>query len=168
MGNNSVKNIKGKLLALGLSSFLATSGVIVANHEGLVLGTYIDPVGILTSCFGHTGPELKLKQEWTEDQCLQQLAEDLSKHDKEMMKYILVPLSDEERASYLSFTYNVGVGAFSKSTLLKKLNSDNRAGACNELLRWNKAGGVVLKGLTTRRISESELCLKGVNRGISE
>jgi len=53
-------SVKNKLLALGLSSALATSGMFIAKHEGLVLGTYPDPVGIVTSCYGHTGPELKL------------------------------------------------------------------------------------------------------------
>lgn len=159
-----MKNIKNRLLAFGLSSAIATSGVFIAKYEGIVLGTYIDPVGILTSCFGHVGEELKEGQKFTEEQCLTQFAEDLVLHDQKMMKYILVPLSDEERAAYLSFTYNVGVGAFSKSTLLKKLNKLDRIGACNELTRWNKAGGRVLNGLTKRRVEEKELCLKGANK----
>src|SRR3972149_4417720 len=102
-------NIKNKLLAIGLSSALATTGLFVAKHDGLILGTYVDPVGIITSCFGHTGKELKLNQKFTEDQCLATLAKDLEKHDKEMIKHIKVSLSDEEHAAYLSFVYNVGV-----------------------------------------------------------
>lgn len=156
--------IKNKLLALGLSSFIATSGVFIAKHEGLVLGTYLDPIGILTSCFGHTGKELKIRQKFTEEQCLEQLADDLVKHDKQMMWYIRTPISDEERAAYLSFVYNAGVGNLSKSTLLKKLNNGDRVGACNELPKWNRAGGKVLSGLTKRRLEEKELCLKGANK----
>lgn len=154
-------SVKNKLLALGLSSALATSGMFIAKHEGLVLGTYPDPVGIITSCYGHTGPELKLGQKFSEDQCLDQLAKDLSKHNIEMSKYIKVPLSPEEHAAYLSFTYNVGVGNFKSSTLLKKLNSGDRNGACNELLRWRFAKGKELLGLKKRRIEEQELCLSG-------
>jgi lysozyme len=163
-----MKNIKNKLLALGLSSFIATSGVFVAKHEGLVLGTYLDPVGILTNCFGHTGKELNKGQKFTEEQCLQQLADDLVKHDKQMMGYIHTPISDEERAAYLSFVYNVGAGNFSKSTLLKKVNAGDRVGACNELPRWNRAGGKILSGLTKRRLEEKELCLKGATKKIGE
>lgn len=155
-------NIKNKLLALGLSSALATTGLFVAKHEGLILGTYVDPVGILTSCFGHTGKELKPKQKFTEDQCLSQLAKDLEKHDKEMMKNIKVSLSDEEHAAYLSFTYNVGVGNFKSSTLLKNLNMNKREEACNQLLRWVFAKGKKLKGLVTRREEERKLCLSGL------
>ena len=50
----------------------------------------------------------------------------------------------------------------SKSTLLKKLNNGDRVGACNQLLRWDKAGGKKLRGLTLRRQSENKLCLEGV------
>lgn len=157
-------SVKNKLLALGLSSALATTGMFVAQHEGLVLGTYIDPVGIITSCYGHTGKELKLNQKFTESQCLDQLAEDLSKHDKEMMKYIKVSLSSEEHAAYLSFSYNVGVGNFKSSTLLKLLNKEKRVEACNQLTNWVFAKGKKLKGLVNRREEEKNLCLSGLTK----
>ena len=156
-------SVKNKLLAMGLSSALATTGMFVAQHEGLALGTYIDPVGIITSCYGHTGKELKLNQKFTESQCLDQLAEDLSKHDKEMIKYIKVPVSDQEHAAYLSFSYNVGVGNFKSSTLLKLLNKEKRVEACNQLTNWVFAKGKKLKGLVNRREEEKNLCLSGLN-----
>ena len=156
-------SVKNKLLAMGLSSAIATTGMFVAQHEGLVLGSYIDPVGILTSCYGHTGKELKLNQKFTESQCLDQLAEDLSKHDKEMMRYVKVPLSDEEHSAYLSFSYNVGVGNFKSSTLLKLLNKEKRVEACNQLTNWVFAKGKKLKGLVNRREEEKNLCLSGLN-----
>ena len=155
-------NIKNKLLAIGLSSALATTGLFIAKYEGLILGTYLDPVGILTSCFGHTGSELKLNQKFTEDQCLKTLAKDLEKHNKEMMKHIKVSLSDEEHAAYLSFVYNVGVGNFKSSTLLKNLNTNKREEACNQLTRWVFAKGKKLKGLVARRGEERKLCLSGL------
>lgn len=159
----SLDRYKSKLIAIGLTSALATAGTLVIQKEGLVLGTYIDPVGILTSCFGHTGSELKLGQKFTEEQCLAQLAKDLDKHNNQMSKSIRVPISEEERAAYLSFTYNVGNYAFANSTLLKKLNNHDHYGACAELTKWVYAKGKLLKGLVTRRQSEKELCLKGVN-----
>lgn len=155
-------SVKNKLLALGLSSALATSGVFIAKHEGLVLGTYPDPVGIITSCYGHTGPELKLGQKFSEDECLDQLAKDLSKHNSEMTKYIKVPLSAQEHAAYLSFTYNVGVGNFKSSTLLKLLNKGKRQEACEQLTRWVFAKGKKLRGLVNRRNDEKALCLSGL------
>lgn len=157
-------SVKNKLLALGLSSALATTGMFVAQHEGLVLRTYIDPVGIITSCYGHTGKELKLNQKFTESQCLDQLAEDLSKHDKEMMEHIKVPMSDEEHAAYLSFSYNVGIGNFKSSTLLKLLNKEKRVEACNQLTNWVFAKGKKLRGLVNRREEEKNLCLSGLTK----
>jgi lysozyme len=155
-------NIKNKLLVYGLSSALATSGMFIAKHEGLVLGTYPDPVGIITSCYGHTDPELKLGQKFSEDECLEQLAKDLSKHNAEMSKYIKVPLSAEEHAAYLSLTYNVGVGNFKASTLLKLLNKGQRQEACEQLTRWVFAKGKKLRGLVNRREDEKVLCLSGL------
>ena len=155
-------SIKNKLLAMGLSAALATTGVFVAKHEGLVLGTYLDPVGIITSCYGHVDKSLQLGQKFTEDECLEQLAEDLSKHNKELMRYVKVPLSEQEHAAYLSFIYNVGGANFKSSTLLKKLNVGEREEACNQLTRWVFAKGKKLKGLVNRRESEKQLCLSGL------
>jgi GH24 family phage-related lysozyme (muramidase) len=45
-------NIKSRLMALGLTGALLTGGVFIATHEGQVNGTYIDPAGIITACFG--------------------------------------------------------------------------------------------------------------------
>lgn len=152
---------KTKLIALGLSSSLATAGVFIANSEGLVLGTYVDPVGILTSCFGHTSKELRVGEKFTEDQCLSQLAKDLEVRNSYLDKLVKVDISPEERVAYLSFTYNLGSANLGKSTLLKKLNNGDHVGACNELTKWVYSRGIKFKGLVTRRQAEKELCLKG-------
>ena len=70
-----------------------------------------------------------------------------------------VPMPDTRRAALASFVYNVGPGAYQRSTLLRRLNGGDTVGGCNELLRWNRAGGQVLPGLTARREAERELCL---------
>jgi lysozyme len=72
-----------------------------------------------------------------------------------------VPLNEYQRAALYSFTYNVGTEAFSKSTLLKKLNAGDQSGACDELRRWKLAGGKKWKGLIKRREIERSLCLAG-------
>lgn len=157
---NAKNTLYKKLLAYGLGSSLALSGAyLVMPSEGQVNATYVDPVGILTSCVGHVGPELKLGQKFTDEQCLDQLAQDLSKHDKQMMNLVTVPLKDNQHAAFLSFTYNVGVGNFKSSTLLRKLNSKDYTGACNELSKWIYANGKVLAGLVTRRANERVMCL---------
>lgn len=160
-------SLKKKLLALGLSAGLAGSGAIIAEHEGIVLGTYVDPVGIVTSCYGNTGydnygSKLKLGVKYTEEDCLKQLADDLVEVNQYVKKSVKVIISDEELAAYTSFTYNVGIGNFNASTLLRKLNAGDREGACNELPKWKYSKGVVLKGLVIRREKERDMCLNGV------
>lgn len=162
-----MKTLKSKLLALGLTSALASTGVIVSEHEGLVLGTYVDPVGIVTSCYGNTGYDsegnkLVLGTKYSEDECLRQLADDLVEFNYAVKRNVKVPISDEELAAYTSFTYNVGVGNFTASTLLKKLNAGDHVGACNELPKWKYSKGKVLNGLIKRRDKEKELCLSGL------
>lgn len=158
------------LAGLGLSAaaVMAGSGT-VSYFEGKENKAYVDPVGIVTICYGET-KGVKKDDYKTDEQCLESLASELVEHERGMLKVVRVPLSTKEQAAYLSFTYNLGVKAFTNSTLLKKLNSGDRVGACNELLRWNKANGKVLNGLTKRRQEENKLCLEGVAdlRGANE
>ena len=70
-----------------------------------------------------------------------------------------VPLSQNEFDALVDFAYNVGAGNLRTSTLLKKLNSGDRAGAADEFLKWNKGGGKVLPGLVRRREAERKLFL---------
>ena len=121
----------------------------------------MDPVGIPTICFGET-KGVRLGQKATVEECKGMLAESLKIADQAVLLCTKVPLSDERRAALVSFTYNVGGHAYCTSTLVKKLNSGNTFGACDELLRWNKAKGITLPGLTRRRHAERELCIKGV------
>lgn len=163
MMSDTKSTLTKKLLAYGFTAAVALSGgYLIAPNEGKVNATYIDPVGIATSCYGHTGPELKLGQKFTDDQCLDQLARDLSSHDKQMMNLVRVPLTDYQHAAFLSFTYNVGVGNFKSSTMLRKLNSKDYNGACQELVKWVYAKKKILPGLVKRREAEKEMCLNGI------
>lgn len=132
----------------------------VAIYEGKVNGTYVDPVGVLTSCYGHTGPELRKGQAFTDEQCLAQLQADLVKHAA-ALDCIKKPLSDGQKAAFLSFAFNVGNGAFCGSTLVRKANAGDIDGACAELSRWTYAGGKQLPGLVKRRAAERQLCEAG-------
>jgi len=156
-----MKNLHGKLLAAGLSSAVALSGaILVAPHEGKVNQVYIDPAQILSSCYGHTGPELVLGQTFDDDECLAQLVADLDKHNRQLMSVIKVNLTQGEHAAYLSFTYNVGIQSFKRSTLLNLLNAGLSYEACNQLMRWVYIKGKESNGLRTRRAAERKMCLK--------
>lgn len=156
-----MKNIPARLLALGLSAALAAAGGSIAVHEGYVPGAYVDPVGIVTACFGHTSQRLTVGVKMSEQECLQLLADDLTKHNEQLLQAVPVTLSEQEHAAYLSFHYNVGPGNFRSSTLLRYLSAGHRVEACNELSRWVFAKGIKLPGLIKRRAAERELCLKG-------
>lgn len=168
MSTNS--NLYKKLLGVGLGSALALSGAfLISPSEGLVTKTYLDPVNILTSCRGHVGPELKLSQTFTVDQCDKVFADDLIKHDKQLMSVVKVPFkSDYQHAAMLSFVYNVGIGNFSSSTMLKKLNAGNYGGACLELTKWVFAKGKRLPGLEIRRTKEFSYCMGEVPLDVQE
>lgn len=157
-----------RLTALGVVGAVALSGAyLIAPSEGLVTKTYLDPIGILTSCYGHTGKELKLGQVFTQAQCDKQFATDLTKHDEEMSKFVRVPwLSDYEHAGVLSFCYNVGIANCTNSTLMRKLNEGDHIAACKELAKWTRAGGKDChiaanncSGIITRRDKEMKFCL---------
>ena len=156
------QKIAKHLSGIGLSAALVLAGAgTVSYYEGKRNDSYPDPVGIWTICYGETRG-VRQGDYKADEECLNSLAEELTDHHKKMMLYIKTPISVKEEAAYLSFTYNVGVGAFSRTTLLKKLNSGKRLEACAQLLRWDKAGGKKLKGLALRRESENKLCLEGV------
>lgn len=170
-------SINKKLAALGVVGALSLSvTALIIPSEGEVLGVYLDPARILTSCYGHTGPELKMGQKFTQEQCLEQLVVDLHKHDRQLRSAVKVPLSEGEHAAYLSFIYNVGYGrkdgvsrgrdGFAvlrngkPSTMLSLLNSGQRHKACDQLLAWIKIDGKESAGLRTRRAKERKVCLK--------
>ena len=148
-----------KLAAKIGAGALALAAPLVVYFEGTIPRTYRDPIGILTSCTGHTGPELRMGQTWTQEQCDQQLYADLLKHS-EALDCIKRPLTDGQKAAFLSFAFNVGNSAFCKSTLARKANAGDMAGACAELLRWTRAGDKELPGLVRRRNAEYQLCVR--------
>ncbi len=147
-----------KLLALGASSIIAvTGGYLIGPYEGKRNAAYLDMVGIPTICWGWT-KGVKLVDYKTDEQCDKQLAEELTKYHKNMKRGVTVPLKEYEEIAYTSFVWNIGETKWNSSTLLKKLNAGDNLGACKELLRWNRAGGKVVRGLTNRRIEEYNVC----------
>lgn len=75
--------------------------------------------------------------------------------------FVKVPLTENQRIALGSLIYNIGSGAFSRSTLLRLLNRKDYAGAADEFLKWNKQKGKTLPGLTRRRTREREIFLTG-------
>jgi len=150
-----------------LSRSAALAGLcvtLVGGFEGLRTAAYSDPVGIPTICFGETR-HVRVGDRATPAQCQALLASRLIDFEAGMAACLMPVVPDKTYAALLSFTYNVGIGAFCGSTLVRRANAGDLAGACNELPKWNRAAGIPLPGLTMRRAAERSLCLDGLGIG---
>lgn len=136
-----------------------TGLALIAAHEGLKLKAYLCPAGVPTIGYGHT-KGVRMGDTITPDQADKFLREDLADAEKAVNAQGL-KINQNQYDALVSFTFNVGVGNFGKSTLLKKVkaNADDPA-IRNEFARWNKGGGKVLPGLTRRRKEEADLYFK--------
>ncbi|ENF9605300.1 lysozyme [Salmonella enterica] len=157
--------IKIRHLITGGAGAVAIAAAMLGGHDGLEGRRYIpyrDVAGVLTVCDGHTGKDIIPGKRYTDAECDALLDKDLKRVKAQVDPLIKVSIPESERAAFYSFAYNVGTGAFARSTLLKKLNAGDHAGACNELKRWTYAGGRQWKGLVTRREIEREVCTWGL------
>ena len=145
-------------LGIGALGISATVLVSIALHEGYREEAYQDAVGVATVGYGETAG-VRMGDRTTPERALVQLLKSTEKHAGAIRQCIKVPLYQHEFDAYVSLAYNIGPGNFCRSTLVKKLNAGDYTGACQEIKRWNKAGGKVLAGLTKRRQKEYRLCM---------
>lgn len=131
---------------------------IIKDFEGCRLKAYICPAGVWTIGYGHTA-NVKPDMVITSTDAERLLRQDLKRFEEAVSSLVKVPVTPNQFSALVSFTFNIGVGALRNSTLLRKLNSSNYKGAAEEFLRWNKANGKVLPGLTKRRKAERDLFL---------
>lgn len=135
---------------------------ILMAAEGLRLAAYYCPAGKLTVGYGHTGPDVSEGMTITEAEAQKLLEADLEWAGRTVEKEVTVPLNDNQFSALASLVYNIGPGAFAKSTLLRVLNEGNYLAAADEFLKWRKSGGKVLAGLEKRRAAERGLFLQGL------
>lgn len=144
-----------------LASLLLSAAALVGlvTHEGYSDQTIIPIKGdVPTIGFGST-EGVKLGDKTNPVAALQRAMRDIAGKETAVKKCVKVPLHQYEYDAYISLAYNIGTGAFCGSTLVKKLNTGDYMGACNEILRWDRAQGRVVKGLTMRRQKEHSQCL---------
>ncbi len=132
---------------------------LIQRWEGCRLAAYQCPAGVWTVGWGQTGPNIKRGTRWTQEQADAALASALQAFSSQVNAAIKVPLSSGEKAAVVSLAYNIGIGSFKKSTLLRLLNEGQFAAAAKQFARWNRAGGEVLRGLSNRRAAERALFL---------
>jgi len=153
----SEKNNGGRMTIAGI---LVSAAVIafIAGEEAFVGEAYLDPVGVPTIGYGTTSG-VQIGDTITREEAEKRLIRDAGAAGAAIVRCVTVPLAQREYDAYVSFIYNVGEGAFCRSTLVKKLNAGDYEGACNELPRWVYAGGKKLRGLEIRREKERRMCL---------
>lgn len=159
---------KGAVAGAGAAIALAVGLVVV--HEGKVNRTYADPIGILTSCYGHVGPENTPGRTFTDAECEAFLRSDLGEAQRVVHRCITAPMEPHQEAALISFAYNVGPGRAGvkdglcvlkngrQPQIRQKANRGDWAGACAALSDWVRAGGVVFRGLVKRRADERAMC----------
>lgn len=131
---------------------------LIKSFEGLRLEAYRCPAGVLTIGYGSTGPHVKQSMVITPGEAERLLLEDLEwfEHGVEI---IAGPATDNQFSAMVSLAFNIGLGRFATSTVLKRHKLGNRVGAANAFLLWVRGGGRVLPGLVRRREAERKLYL---------
>lgn len=149
-------------------------GIPDGDPSTVNLDPYLDPIGIWTIGWGHAishgndflrGPANRALAKSlfpggiTLEQAEALLRSDLMDTGKDVLALVAVDLTDNQYGALVSFTFNLGLGNLRKSTLLRLLNDGDDDRASDEFLKWNRAGGKVMNGLTRRRTAERDLFL---------
>lgn len=137
---------------------------VVMKWEGKRNAVYRDVIGVETVCFGHTGPDVRMGQGPRSDkECARLLAHDMRKHAKPLETCLRADAPNELRGAFVSLAFNVGAALVCNSTAVRLANAGDYRGACAQLMRWNRANGYVVRGLTNRRADERQLCEAGLS-----
>lgn len=146
----------------GLAAALVIATPLAIKWEGIKTATYLDPIGIPTACVGQTGPDIRIGQSFTRDQCFAMLSATQRAKAAELDRCIAAPLAPHEAAAVLDLAFNVGTGAVCRSTMARLINAGRPARVwCHELDKWVYAGGIRWQGLVNRRADAKRVCLGG-------
>ncbi len=155
----------------GGSSRFAPRGTNLGSEDKSKIYEYIDPIGLPTIGYGHLltkeemrtgvividGRRVNYKKGLTMDQVYDLKRQDLFRFENAVRKFVKVPITQSMFDALVSWLFNVGTGRMASSTLGRVLNQGHYDVAANELLKWNRAGGRVLAGLTRRRQAERKM-----------
>jgi len=129
---------------------------LIKHFEGCELQAYKCPAGVWTIGYGHI-KGVSEGMTITQEEAEQMLKDEMAEYEGYVNKLVTVELNQNQFDAMVSWVYNLGGGNLSASTLLKVLNAGDYAGVPAQMMRWNKAGGKVLEGLTRRRQAEADL-----------
>ena len=146
---------------------------LIKHFEGCHYKPYLCPANLWTIGYGHVlyPEQAKLKlldrkkyelkkqdnREWSQEEVDDLLKQDLQRFERGVLRYITVPLKQNEFDALVSFSFNLGLGTLQRSSIRSKLNRGDKEGAIETLLKYCRAGGKILKGLQRRRAAEADL-----------
>lgn len=133
---------------------------LIKRWEGCRLTAYPDPAtggDPWTIGWGSTGKGIGPGVQWTLEQADDRLARDVERFMSGVIRLLRVKPEPNELGAMTSLAYNIGLGNFRSSTLLRKFNAGDKASAAAEFGKWNRAAGKVMKGLTNRRADERQV-----------
>lgn len=137
---------------------------LICGFEGLELKAYDDGVGVCTIGYGTTiyphGKAVQYGDTCTIEQAKNYMQHDLRRFEQAVSSAVNVPLNQNQFDALVSLSYNIGIGAFKNSTLLKLLNTSDYHAASHQFDVWIKAGGKTVQGLVNRRAVEKTLFLE--------
>lgn len=133
----------------------------IRQLEGEKLTAYLDIVGIWTIGVGHTGfvdgKPVARGMAITKEKSKELLTADLKRFESAVNDAVKVTLTQNQFDALVSLAFNIGEGAFARSTLVNKLNAGDKKGAAEQFLVWKNAGGRVSQGLLNRRQKEKAM-----------
>ena len=139
--------------------WLAMAFAAICGFEGVKLQAYPDLAGVWTICQGET-KGVHRGDVATREQCDVDLYARLQQFNDEISQCITADVPDTRRAAFLSLSWNIGTGAFCKSTVARRINAGDVKGACDAMLMWDRVKSTKVAGLSHRREQERELCLR--------
>jgi lysozyme len=150
--------LRNKLIAAIGSGAIAIAAVLIPHLEGVEYKAYKDIGGVWTVCNGITGSDVIVGKTYTEKECKDLLQKHLVPYAKSVERAVKVPASEYQKAALISFSFNVGINAFERSSLLRYLNSGESKKACDALRQWVYVDKKKIPGLMNRREIEREIC----------
>ncbi len=156
--------LRNKILKLGGATALTIAIALLGGPdgaEGQRSTPYRDQGGVWTVCSGITGADVIPGHHYSDKECDALLVKHLIPVKKAVDAAVKVPIDEYTRAALYSFAYNVGVGAFRHSALLRHLNAGNTIEACNDLRQWVYVNKQRNRGLINRREIDRQVCLMG-------
>lgn len=136
---------------------------VVGGFEGLRLNAYRDVVNVPTICYGETRG-IRMGMKFTRTECDALLLHGLDEFADGVEKCTFTArnMPEPRYVAHVSLAYNIGVGAYCKSSVSRLENAGQTRAACDFMLKYNRAGGVPFPGLTRRREAERKMCLEGL------